>query len=109
MVVTFLTFVGFGLTLGALIEGTEGFMSLVSMIEMLLFFLSGGMFPINEVKGIPILYQVEFMNPLTYGADGIRGALTGVFLISPYLDFAVTACSASSSCFSVPTRSPRWK
>jgi ABC-2 type transport system permease protein len=94
MVVTFLTFVGFGLTLGALIEGTEGFMSLVSMIEMPLFFLSGGMFPLSQVKGIPVLYQVEFMNPLTYGVDGIRGALTGKFLMSPYLDFAVIACSA---------------
>jgi ABC-2 type transport system permease protein len=94
MVITFLTFVGFGLTLGALIEGTEGFMSLVSMIEMPLFFLSGGMFPINQVKGIPILYQAEFVNPLTYGVDGIRGALTGVYLMSPYLDFAVIACSA---------------
>lgn len=94
MVVTFLTFVGFGLTLGALIEGTEGFMSLVSMIEMPLFFLSGGMFPISEVKGIPVLYQIQFVNPLTYGVDGIRGALTGVYLLSPYLDFAVISISA---------------
>ena len=94
MVVTFLTFVGFGLTLGALIEGTEGFMSLVSMIEMPLFFLSGGMFPVNQVKGIPVLYQIQFVNPLTYGVDGIRGALTGVYLMSPYLDFAVIASFA---------------
>jgi ABC-2 type transport system permease protein len=94
MVLTFLSFVGFGLTLGALIEGTEGFMSLVSMIEMPLFFLSGGMFPINQVKGIPVLYQVQFVNPLTYGVDGIRGALTGVYLMSPLLDFAVIAVFA---------------
>lgn len=94
MVITFLTFVGFGLTLGALIEGTEGFMALVSMIEMPMFFLSGGMFPVNEVKGIPILYQVQFINPLTYGVDGIRGALTGVYLMSPYLDFGVIAACA---------------
>ena len=94
MVVTFLTFVGFGLTLGALIEGTEGFMALVSMIEMPLFFLSGGMFPVNQVKSIPILYQVQFVNPLTYGVDGIRGALTGVYLMSPYLDFGIIAVCA---------------
>jgi ABC-2 type transport system permease protein len=94
MVVTFLTFVGFGLTLGALIEGTEGFMALVSMIEMPMFFLSGGMFPVNQVKGIPILYQVQFVNPLTYGVDGMRGALTGVYLMSPYLDFGIIAACA---------------
>jgi ABC-2 type transport system permease protein len=91
MVVTFLTFVGFGLTLGALIEGTEGFMALVAMIEMPLFFLSGSMFPINLIKGIPVLYQIQFFNPLTYGIDGIRGSLTGVYLISPFVDFAVIA------------------
>jgi ABC-2 type transport system permease protein len=94
MIITFLTFVGFGLTLGALIEGTEGFMALVSMIEMPMFFLSGGMFPLNQVKGIPILYQVQFVNPLTYGVDGIRGALTGVYLMSPYLDFGIIAACA---------------
>ena len=52
------------------------------------------MFPINQVRGIPILYQVQFVNPLTYGVDGIRGALTGVYLMSPYLDFAVIAACA---------------
>lgn len=94
MVVTFLSFVGFGLTLGALIEGTEGFMSLVATIEMPLFFLSGAMFPLNQVKNIPGLYQVQFINPLTYGVDGIRGALTGVYLLSPFLDLAVMSCLA---------------
>lgn len=94
MVVTFLSFVGFGLTLGALIEGTEGFMSLVAMIEMPLFFLSGAMFPLNQIKDIPVLYQIQFVNPLTYGVDGIRGALTGVYLMSPFLDFAVISAFA---------------
>jgi ABC-2 type transport system permease protein len=89
MVLTFLSFVGFGLTLGALIEGMEGFMSVVSMIQMPLFFLSGGIFPVTMVKGIPVLYQVQFVNPLTYGIDGIRGSLTGAYLMSPLLDFAV--------------------
>jgi ABC-2 type transport system permease protein len=94
MVLTFLTFVGFGLTLGALIEGTEGFMALVSMITMPLFFLSGGFFPVNQIRRIPVLYQVQFVNPLTYGVDGIRGALTGVYVLSPFLDFAVIAVCA---------------
>ncbi len=94
IVLTFLAAVGFGLTLGALIEETEGFMTIVRVIELPLFFLSGGLLPITALKGIPILFQVQFLNPLTYGVDGIRGAFTGVYLISFSVDIAVVAISA---------------
>jgi ABC-2 type transport system permease protein len=43
MVLTFATFVGFGLTLGGVFEDTEGFMGLVNLIQMPIFFLSGAM------------------------------------------------------------------
>jgi ABC-2 type transport system permease protein len=89
MVITFFAAVGFGLTLGALIEETEGFMTIVRVIEMPLFFLSGGLLPVSLIKGVPVLYQLQFLNPLTYGVDGIRGALTGVYLIPPLIDLAV--------------------
>jgi ABC-2 type transport system permease protein len=94
MVITFFAFVGFGLTLGAMIEETEGFMTIVRMIEFPMFFLSGALLPINQIKGIPVLYQVQFINPLTYGVDGIRGLLTGVFLLPLWLDFTVTVAFA---------------
>jgi ABC-2 type transport system permease protein len=94
MVFSFLAAVGFGLTLGALIEETEGYMTIVRVIEMPLFFLSGGLLPISALKGIPILYQVQFLNPLTYGVDGIRGAFTGVYLISFGVDITVIAACA---------------
>jgi len=94
MVITFFGAVGFGLTLGAIMEETEGFMTIVRMIEMPLFFLSGGLLPINLIKGIPVLYQVQFVNPLTYGVDGIRGALTGLYLLSPWVDFTVLVAFA---------------
>jgi ABC-2 type transport system permease protein len=73
MIIAFFATVGFGLTLGALIEETEGFMTIVRVIEMPLFFLSGGLLPINVIKNIPVLYQIQFINPLTYGVDGIGG------------------------------------
>ncbi len=43
-----------------------------------------------------MLYQIQFANPLTYGIDRIRGALTGVYLMSPFLDLAVIAGCAVS-------------
>ncbi len=94
MVLTFLAAVGFGLALGALIEETEGYMTIVRVIEMPLFFLSGGLLPISALKGIPILFQVQFLNPLTYGVDGIRGAFTGIYLISFWVDITVVSACA---------------
>jgi ABC-2 type transport system permease protein len=94
MVLTFFAAVGFGLTLGALIEETEGYMTIVRVIEMPLFFLSGGLLPISALRGISVLFQVQFLNPLTYGVDGIRGAFTGVYLISFWVDIAVVAACA---------------
>lgn len=89
MTITFFAFVGFGLTLGALIEETEGFMTIVRMLEFPMFFLSGALLPITVIKGIPVLYQLQFINPLTYGVDGLRGLLTGVFFLPPWLDLTV--------------------
>jgi ABC-2 type transport system permease protein len=94
MIITFFGAVGFGLALGALIEETEGFMTIVRMIEMPLFFLSGGLLPITVIKGVPVLYQLQFVNPLTYGVDGIRGALTGQYLLPPWLDLTAVAVVA---------------
>jgi ABC-2 type transport system permease protein len=94
MIITFLGAVGFGLALGALIEETEGFMTIVRMIEMPLFFLSGGLLPITVIKSVPVLYQLQFINPLTYGVDGVRGALTGQYLMPPWVDFTVIVAFA---------------
>jgi ABC-2 type transport system permease protein len=94
MIITFFAFVGFGLTLGAMIENTEGFMTIVRMIEFPMFFLSGALLPITVIKDIPVLYQLQFINPLTYGVDGIRGLLTGVFLLPVWLDFSVIVAFA---------------
>jgi ABC-2 type transport system permease protein len=93
-IITFFAFVGFGLTLGALIEETEGFMTIIRMLEFPMFFLSGALLPITVIKGIPVLYQLQFINPLTYGVDGVRGLLTGVFFIPPWLDLTVIVAFA---------------
>ena len=94
MTITFLAAVGFGLTLGALIEQTEGFMTIAQVIQTPLFFLSGGLLPISVIKSVPVLYQFQFINPLTYGVDGIRGAFTGLYLIAPWIDFTVISAFA---------------
>jgi len=76
-ILTFFIFSCFGIILGGIFEETEGFMAFVNLIQMPLFFLSGAMIPIGQLKGVPVLYQIQFINPLTYGIDGLRSALTG--------------------------------
>src|SRR5674476_1292586 len=93
-IITFFAFVGFGLTLGAMIENTEGFTTIIRMLEFPMFFLSGALLPITVIKGIPVLYQLQFINPLTYGVDGVRGLLTGVFYLPPWLDLTVIVAFA---------------
>jgi len=57
---------------------------------MPIFFLSGAMIPVNQLKGVPVLYELQFINPLTYGVDGIRATLTGSASVLPlWIDFAV--------------------
>ncbi|MDY6985019.1 MAG: ABC transporter permease [Candidatus Thermoplasmatota archaeon] len=90
MILTFVTFVSFGLIMGSLFEDTEGFMTFVQLITMPIFFLSGAITPINQLQDIPVLYQLQFVNPLTYGVDAIRSLITGVPSVIPiWTDFVV--------------------
>ena len=51
------------------------------------FFLSGALFP---VKDLPyVLKWAAWLNPLTYGVDGLRGALLGQSQMGVALDLTV--------------------
>jgi ABC-2 type transport system permease protein len=82
-----LLFTAIGTTIASLLEDMQGFQLIVNFLIMPLFFLSGALFPSNELPGIiGILIK---LNPLAYGVDGIREALTGSTVIGMPLDFAV--------------------
>jgi ABC-type polysaccharide/polyol phosphate export permease len=51
-------------------------MVILNLIQMPIMFLSGAMIPIARLEGLPFLYQLQFINPFTYGVDGLRGSLT---------------------------------
>jgi len=90
IVLTFIVFIGAGITLGGIFEETEGFMSIVMLLQMPLLFLSGAFVPVGLLKGVPVLYELQFVNPLTYGIDGIRASLTGATPFFPlWTDFIV--------------------
>jgi ABC-2 type transport system permease protein len=58
---------------------------------MPLFFLSGALFPVDNLKGI--LADIIKINPLSYGVDALRHTLAGVGSFSLLLDLAVLVVS----------------
>ncbi len=67
--------VSIGLIIGSLMESPEGFGLIVTFVAYPLFFLSGALFPIEN---LPIwLKPFIFVDPLTYGVDALRQILLG--------------------------------
>jgi len=87
MILTCATFTGFGLILATRLGDTEGFMSIMNLVIMPIFFLSGAFFPLAAMPA-GIRY-IMYINPLTYGVDGLRGALVGAANFPLWIDFVV--------------------
>jgi len=87
MILTCATFTGLGLIIAAKLADTQGFMSIMNLVIMPIFFLSGAFFPLQAMPA-GIRY-IMYINPLTYGVDGLRGALVSGAAFPLWLDFAV--------------------
>lgn len=75
LVLIAVTFVGFGVALASQFRDSEGFGLVVQFVIFPLFFLSGAIYP---VASLPTPVQVlAYLNPLTYGVDGLRAVLVG--------------------------------
>lgn len=80
-------FVCFGLIIGSLMETLEGFQLIMNFVVMPLFFLSGVLFPIEN---LPYFLKVlSFLDPLTYGVDVMRNIVIGVSHLPIYISFTV--------------------
>ncbi len=73
MILISTTFIGLGLTLGSVINDFQGFQLVTSFFTMPLFFLSNSIFPIAVLPSY--IQFIMYLNPLTYGVDGLRNAL----------------------------------
>jgi ABC-2 type transport system permease protein len=72
-------FTALGTAIASLLEDMHGFQLIMNFLVMPLFFLSGALFPIHNLP--PAVGTLVRLNPLTYGVDGLRGALTGIYQI----------------------------
>lgn len=65
-----------GLTIGSLMTSPEGFQLITTFVIFPLFFLSGALFPLQNLP--TYLMTLTMVNPVTYIVDALRGLLIGL-------------------------------
>ena len=82
-----LLFTALGTAIASVLEDMQGFQLIMNFLVMPLFFLSGALFPLAGLpSGIKI---ISYLDPLSYGVDGLRGTLVGGSYFSLGLDFLI--------------------
>lgn len=76
MILTSILFTALGTAIASVLEDMQGFQLIINFFIMPLFFLSGALFPLTDLP--PVLKFITALDPLSYGVDGMRGALEGI-------------------------------
>jgi ABC-2 type transport system permease protein len=87
MFVVALFFTGVGTAIASTLEDFHGFQMIMNFLVMPLFFLSGALFPLNDLP--KLIDTLSRLNPLTYGVDGLRASLVGISHFGFAVDMAV--------------------
>ena len=89
MILTALLFTAVGTALGCLLPDFQGFQLVMNFLVMPIFFLSGALFPLNNVPRA--LSIVASLDPLSYSVDGLRYALVGGTTFGVIADLEILA------------------
>lgn len=89
MIVIAISFTALGTAVAAKLENMQGFQLVMSLLMMPLFFLSGALFPLENLPAA--LKLVVSLNPLSYGVDGLRFAFLGMGHFSLATDILISA------------------
>jgi ABC-2 type transport system permease protein len=93
MILIAFTFIGLGLIFASKMKDPHGFGLIMNFVVFPFFFLSGAFYPIDNMpKAVRIL---SYLDPLTYGVDGLRGVLLGAPAIGALTDLMVLAGSGA--------------
>jgi len=87
MILTSFTFTGLGLAIASRMKNLKGFPIIMNFLIFPLFFISGAFYPIGSLPAF--IRPLVYLDPLTYGVDGMRYAMINVSLINPVVDFVV--------------------
>jgi ABC-2 type transport system permease protein len=92
-----IVFAALGTAIGSTLRDMQGFQFIMNFLVMPIFFLSGALFPLADLP--TALTVATSVDPLSYGIDGLRGALIGLFHFGVVIDLSVLGVLAS--CFLV--------
>ncbi|MGD0222259.1 MAG: ABC transporter permease [Terriglobia bacterium] len=87
-----MVFGGLGTAIGSKLQDMQGFQLIMNFLVMPTFFLSGALFPLDHLP--KVLGFITDMDPLSYGIDGLRGALIGRTHFGLLTDLAVLSAVA---------------
>jgi ABC-2 type transport system permease protein len=91
MILIAATFIGMGLAFASKMRDMSGFSLIMNFLIFPLFFLSGAIFPLDRFP--PALRVAAYLDPLTYGVDGLRYSLVGANALHPAMDLFLLALS----------------
>jgi ABC-2 type transport system permease protein len=93
MMLIAIVFAALGTAIGATLRDMQGFQLIMNLFVMPIFFLSGALYPLaNLPVGLIVATRID---PLSYGIDGLRGALSGQAHFATALDIAVLVVVAA--------------
>jgi ABC-2 type transport system permease protein len=84
-----LFFTALGTAIASVLEDMQGFQLIMSFLVMPIFFLSGALFPLDNLP--QAINIVARLNPLSYGVDGLRNALINGAQFSFLTNFSILA------------------
>lgn len=87
-----LVFTALGTAIASFLEDMQGFQLIVNFLIMPLFFLSGALFPLNDLP--KVISIITVINPLSYGVDGLRAAISGASHFGMSSDFLILSIVA---------------
>lgn len=93
MILIAIVFGALGTAIGSVLQDMQGFQLIMNFLVLPIFFLSGALFPLaNLPKALGIVTSID---PLSYGVDGLRGALIGLSHFGPAIDVSVLCILAA--------------
>jgi ABC-2 type transport system permease protein len=89
-----LVFGALGTAIGSALKDMQGFQLIMNFMVLPIFFLSGALFPLGNLP--PALMAATRLDPLSYGIDGLRGALIGTAYYGAATNLTVLAVVAAA-------------
>src|SRR3954452_4915667 len=93
MMLMAVVFCALGTAIGSLLQDMQGFQLVMNFLVMPIFFMSGALFPLGNLPA-PLALATR-LDPLTYGVDGLRGALIASSHFAVSTDVAVLLVMAA--------------